>query len=94
MNESPGIRRTYPGICKLARDIGVSYNYLWKVLSGNIKAPGIVLRVSELAPQAFNTSICRIPYGRIVAYAKTHYVWRNGRYVLDRKYYRKTAAKA
>lgn len=66
----------------LARSLGVTYPYLWQVLSGHFKSPALVLKIWRECPRLFKSCICKIPYKQIVAENKNKYRWDN----ISRKY--------
>lgn len=54
------------GVCMAARSLGVSYNHLWKVLSGKCESIALVLKVNRECPSLFGAHFCTIDYKSIV----------------------------
>ena len=69
------------GIVAAAKELGVTYNYLWKVLTGRCESIPLVLKINNKMPQLFNTELCRIDWKSIVRSNGKRYVWDIDRYV-------------
>lgn len=69
------------GIVAAAKELGVTYNYLWKVLTGRCESVPLVLKINKKMPQLFNTELCRIDWKSIVRSDGKRYVWDIDRYV-------------
>lgn len=68
-------RRITHGANKAARELGVTYNYMWRVLSGADESPSLVLKVNRLCPSLFKSPICKINWRKIVRDNERQYEW-------------------
>ena len=79
-------REVLVGATREARRLGVSYQYLWKVLTGTIEAPAFLLKIRRLRPSLLSSPICRIDWVKKCREAFPKYEWDNDalRYRLKR----------
>lgn len=62
-------------IGKVAAALGVTYNYLWCVLSGKLYSAPLVLKIKRECPSLFRCRICKIDWRKIVSENSSKYRW-------------------
>lgn len=86
MKDKPATREVLVGATREARRLGVTYQYLWKILTGTSKSPAFLLKVRRLRPQLLSSPICRVDWRAVCREHERDYMWDEAsqRYVLKR----------
>lgn len=80
------MRTVAVGMTAAARQLGVGYTYLWKVLTGNLQSPGFLLKVKRFRPDLLKVPYVRTDWREVCAQAERDYYWNDQscRYVKKR----------
>ena len=69
------MRTVAVGMTAAARQLGVGYTYLWKVLTGTLQSPGFLLKVKRFRPDLFQVPYVRKDWQSVCAKAEKDYYW-------------------
>lgn len=81
-------KRTSKSLITVADSVGVSYNHLWRVLSGKRESPSLLLTLYRLYPWVICEHRRSATLIQIIAETADHYRWsgKDKRYILKKAY--------
>lgn len=69
------MRTVAVGMTAAARQLGVGYTYLWKVLTGTLQSPGFLLKVRRFRPDLLSVPYVRKDWKQVCDKADKEYYW-------------------